>query len=120
MDGFDCWGLFQYVYKHDHPDKIILPGYDELYENTEQREELAGIIFDQTQKHWAEYEQGQEFDAIILRMRGVPMHVGLVTKPGYMLHCCHGIGTVHEPYTGTRWKNKILGFYRYEQKDNTG
>lgn len=116
LDGFDCWGLFKHIYKNDHPDQIILPGYEELYDNTNQREELSDVIFDQTQKHWVEYDAGNEFDAIILRMRGVPMHVGIVTKPGFMLHCVQGVGTVHETYDGTRWKNKVLGFYRYEKK----
>lgn len=114
LDGFDCWGLFKWIYQHHHPNKIILPGYESLYESTNDRDELGDIIFDQTQKHWHEHDKGLEFDAIILRMRGVPMHVGIVTKPGHMLHCALGVGTVHEPYTGTRWKDKVLGFYRYE------
>lgn len=114
LDGFDCWGLFKHIYANDHPGKIILPGYEEFYDTTNDRDKLADVIFDETHKHWQSKDAGIEFDAIILRMRGVPMHVGIVTKPGHMLHCALGIGTVHERYDGTRWKDKVLGFYRYE------
>lgn len=113
-DEFDCWGLVRWVYKNDHPDNIIVPSYLECYDTTNDRDKLADVIFDETQAHWKEPDTPKEFDAIVLRMRGVPMHVGIVTKPGHMLHCAQGIGTVHERFDSIRWANKVLGFYRYE------
>ena len=113
-DTFDCWGLLQYAFQHDHPQKIILPGYEELYEDTNDRDTLSRVIFQQRQARWVEVTDPQPWDAILVSMRGVPMHVGIVTKRGMMLHCAHGVGTAHEKYNGTRWRNKILGFFRYE------
>ena len=112
-DKFDCWGLVKYVYERDHPQKLILPGYDELYQNTNERENISNIIFSEKKKHWREISEPQEFDVVLLRMRGVPMHVGIVTGNGLMLHCSRGVGTSHEKYNGIRWRNKVLGFYRY-------
>lgn len=111
---FDCWGLLQFVYANDHPKKHILPSYIECYESTNDRAALAKVIEGEKQNRWREVDVPQEFDAILLRMRGVPMHVGLVTKKGHMLHCAQGIGTVHERFDSIRWRDKILGFYRYE------
>jgi len=113
-DVFDCWGLLQCVYKQDHPQKIILPGYEEFYECTNDRDTISKVIFEQKEARWSEITEPQEFDAILLRMRGVPMHVGIVTQKGYMLHCAHGVGTSHEKYDQMRWRNKVLGFFRYE------
>lgn len=113
-DFFDCWGLLKHIYQYDHPKAFILPGYEELYESTSDRDTLGRVIFDERQKGWAEVPAPQEFDAILLRMRGVPMHVGIVTRAGHMLHCAHGIGAVHERFDSMRWSSKVLGFFRYE------
>lgn len=113
-DAFDCWGLLKWTYAHDHPRRITLPGYEELYESTNDRDTLGRVIFEERKARWCEVEKPVEWDAILLRMRGVPMHVGIVTRPGYMLHCAHGIGTVHEQYDSIRWRSKIMGFFRYE------
>lgn len=123
--GWDCWGALKWVFEHDHPDKIILPGYEEFYEDTnsptlaqviERERELAG------RWHLAVpvidgIIQGvpKMFDVPLMRMRGVPMHVGIVTKPWHMLHCVHGVGTSHEAFNTMRWRHKIAGFYRYEK-----
>lgn len=113
-EKFDCWGLSITVYRDDHPEKITLPGYEELYETTNDRDTLGRVMFDVRQKHWTEVTAPQEFDLILLRMRGVPMHVGIVTRAGHMLHCAHGVGVVHERFDSIRWANKVLGFFRYE------
>lgn len=114
IEGFDCWGLLKYVYNHDHPSRVILPGYEDLYNSTNDRETLGRVMFEERQDHWREVTKPQEFDAVLLRMGGVPMHVGIVTKPNHMIHCALGIGTAHERFDVMRWQNKILGFFRYE------
>lgn len=113
-ERFDCWGLLKYVYEHDHPRRIILPGYEEFYTDTDDKDGISAAIFDNRQERWREVTDPQPFDAILLRMLGVPMHVGIVTKPGFMIHCAIGMNTVHEKYTGLRWANKVMGFFRYE------
>lgn len=113
-DSFNCWGLLRWVYLHHHPQRHALPTYEHLYESTNDRDTLAEIISGEKQQKWREVTDPQDFDAVLIRMRGVPMHVGIVTKKGHMLHCCHGIGTSHERFDSMRWRDKILGFYRYE------
>lgn len=113
-DTFDCWGLLQWIYAHDDPRGIILPGYEEFYEDTNDRDTLSQVIFEQRRERWREVTDPQQFDAILLRMRGVPMHVGVVTKPGHMIHCAYGVGTTHERFNSMRWRDKVLGFFRYE------
>lgn len=113
-DTFDCWGLARWVYGHDRPGAAALPSYEELYEDTKDSDTLGKLIFDERNKHWNEVAAPKEFDLILLRMRGVGMHVGVVTKPGHMLHCEIGIGTVHERYDSMKWKHRVIGYFRYE------
>lgn len=111
-DGFDCWGMLMHIYQSER--RIILPSYIEYYDSTNDREKISETIFRERQERWKEVSPPLEFDAVLCTMRGVPMHVGIVTKPGYMIHCAHGIGTVHERYDSMRWANKVEGFFRYE------
>ncbi len=108
----DCWGLVRLIYGIER--EIELPSYSELYASTEERQRLGDAILLEKQESWREISSPEPFDAILLRMAGVPMHVGLVTKPLHMIHCARDIGTVHERYDSLRWKNKVAGFFRYE------
>lgn len=110
-DNVDCWGLVQLIYRKELG--IELPSYLECYETTNDRDKLATVISSERACKWQEPEEPKEFDVIILRMRGVPMHVGVVTKSGSMIHCARGIGTALERYDSMRWKNNVMGFARY-------
>ena len=112
LSGLDCWGLVQLVYQAERD--IILPGYEWCYQTTNDRERLGDAISLERQARWIQVDQPQPFDAVLLSMRGVPMHVGLVTRAGSMIHCAHGVGAVHERYDGMRWQSKVKGFFRYE------
>lgn len=112
--GCDCWGLVKLIYKQECA--IILPGYDEMYENTRDAEPLARIINEEKNITWREVKKPEMFDVVLLRMRGLAAHVGLITAPKFMIHCMDGAGTTHEKYDSLRWGNKVLGFYRYEKK----
>jgi len=110
--GFDCWGLVRHVY--DKHCGILLPSYDKIYNSTvNDGKDISAKIIEQTNKEWESVTKALEFDVIILRVRGLPMHVGLVTRPDYMIHCQQGVGVSHENYTGARWANRVMGFVRY-------
>ena len=110
-DLFDCWGLFAWIFQNEKG--ITLPDYLDLYNTTCDRA-LAGVIEQETAKRWRKVDDPQAFDGVLLMQRGVGMHVGVVTKPGYMIHCEKDVNTVHERYGVGRWANKVMGFYRYE------
>lgn len=112
--GVDCWGLVQMIYKKELG--IALPGYDECYDETSEREKLAAIIGDEKQK-WREIlppERPKLYDVVLLRMHGFASHVGVICGGRNMIHCTEGVGITIEPYDSLRWAKKVLGFYRYE------
>jgi cell wall-associated NlpC family hydrolase len=111
-EGIDCWGLVALVYQEQKG--ITLPDYLDCYENTQQAQEISAEIKTQSQISWIEVVSPQPFDVALVRMRGVPMHVGILTKAGWMLHASHGVGVTHERIDGMRWKNRVLGFYKHQ------
>jgi cell wall-associated NlpC family hydrolase len=112
-DGLDCWGLVRLVFKEERG--IVLPSYDESYSSTEDSEAIEALVIE-NKTSWQEVPAGKErpWDVVLLRLRGRPMHVGLVTAPGFMLHITRETFYVaHESYRAAIWRSKILGFYRY-------
>ncbi len=45
-------------------------------------------------------------------LRGVPCHVGVVTRPGMMPHVTEGTDSTHESYEGPRYWNALQGVWR--------
>lgn len=114
MSGFDCWGLVLGSYNKERG--IKLPGYEWVYHNVDKDcKDISAAIVEQSAAYWEQTTKAgsREFDLVIIRMRGLPMHIGIVTKPGYMLHCIEGSGTVHERYDSAKWEHRIVGFVRY-------
>lgn len=111
-EGCDCWGLVRLVYKNELG--IDLPDYLDVYETTEDRDALSKKIREESEK-WDAPIHPQEYDVVILNMRGVPMHVGIITKNNHMIHCARGINTVHENFTISKWKHKVIGYRRWKK-----
>lgn len=115
--GADCLGLMRIILKNECG--IILPSYDDLYENTIHKESVSGAIDNVQKELFKTVVAPMPFDIAILRFCGLPMHIGIVTKKNFMIHCSKDIGVCHEKYTGMRWKDKIIGFVRYDGKPDT-
>lgn len=116
-DGADCWGFGRIIYEKELG--IILPSYDDLYDHTVHKGTVSKTIIGVRDDMFETVEKPQPFDFIILRLCGLPMHIGIVTKPNFMVHCSKDVGVSHEKYNGMRWNNKILGFARYAGKSDT-
>lgn len=115
--GADCLGLTRIILKNECG--IILPSFDDLYENTIDKDSVSGAIKTVQKELFKTVEKPIPFDVVILKMCGLPMHIGIVTKTNFMIHCSKDIGVSHEKYTGMKWKDKIIGFVRYDGKPNT-
>lgn len=119
IEGCDCYGLGKIIYEQEL--NLILPSFDNLYEHTCDKNTVSKTIENVHRKLFKNVNSPEPFDFIILNVFGLPMHIGIVTKSNYMIHCIKGIGVSHEKYTSLRWKNKILGFARYDRnRTDTG
>lgn len=113
-EGLDCWGLYRLIMAEQF--SIALPSLHGSYAHARDAVGAALLIESESRK-WIPVEAGQEItgDAIILRLRGNPMHVGMAVGDGLMLHTEEGIDSTLESYTGPRWKNRVVAFYRHAE-----
>lgn len=112
--GTDCWGLVRLVLQEQFA--AVLPSYAADYQSSTDAEELGRLIGQEAEK-WIAVPAGEERlgDVVLLRMRGAPMHVGLVLGDGRMLHIEKHINSAIEEYRGKRWCERVTGFYRHPQ-----
>lgn len=110
--GVDCWGLVRLVMAEQFG--RALPSFGNEYDHTCNQVKIAALVTREVPR-WRHIAAGEEQlgDVIVLRVRGVPMHVGLVLGDGQMLHTEKGINSTLERYTSTRWCQRLAGFYRY-------
>lgn len=111
--GLDCWGLLRLIYKEELG--IELPSFVDAYESTDDGGVIGRLIAANKGEEWEPVESGKEraYDGILLRVTGQPMHVGVVVDRGEMVHVMKGIDVTLERYLSWRWKNRIMGFYRW-------
>lgn len=118
--GADCWGLARIIYQERRG--IILPMLDG-YEHIRDRRRMSDII-EQEAKSWTpiakDAKAEKTYDIAVFLMVGEPMHVGIVVRPGTMIHCHEGAGVSVEDYSGPdpqarKWSNRLEGFYRYAE-----
>lgn len=109
--GVDCWGLVRLVYLEQLG--IDLPSYDDAYRPLDEREraELA-LLVEGSRPGWRRVETPAPFDLVLVRIAGVPCHVGLALPGGMMLHCSRGADSRIESYRSPKWAPRIEGFYR--------
>jgi len=112
IHGLDCWGLVRLIMAEQF--NIALPSYSRDYQSTKDQDRLGTLITGEAKK-WIEIPKGkeQQGDVIVLRMRGQPMHVGLVLGDAHMIHIERGINSAIERYSSIRWKDRVWAVYRY-------
>lgn len=115
-NGCDCWGLIRLIYQKEKG--ICLPNLLG-YRDTLDRAVIADIC-EKERAEWEEIKKGDEqpFDVVVIKMMGFPMHVGIVYKKGFMLHCLKGVGTVAVNYESRQWVKRVVGFYRHDNNSN--
>jgi len=110
-DGWDCYGVvFQ---AHLDVLGIELPAYDGEYRSTCQRGRLEALIARETAARWSVPANPEAMDAILLRVEGNDMHLGLVIDSHRFLHVDRGVDTCVQEFTGLEWKGRVAGFYRF-------
>lgn len=111
-DGLDCWGLVVTVYRERLG--IALPEFPGAYpdESQESLRHAAGVARAERER-WRRVDAPAEGDVVLLRLQGLPCHVGVVISKTEMLHVMAGIESCVEKFTGPQWRNRIEGYYRY-------
>ncbi len=111
--GLDCWGLVRLIMSEQFA--IALPSYIKDYRRSTESEKIGDLVEKESMK-WKLLLAGEEAcgDVVVMRVRGRPMHVGMVLGDQQMIHIELGINSAIERYTGVRWADRVVGFYRYK------
>ena len=111
--GADCWGLVRLVMMERH--NIVLPAYDEpdARDCAAVREAMAAQTLTDEEFAKVPTAEAREGDILLLRIGGLPVHVGIAIDGERMLHCMERGNSVIERFTGDRWRRKILAVYRH-------
>lgn len=111
--GVDCWGLLALIWRERFGRE--LPDYEALRWSAGADPRQVGSGAREYASQFVHVAPGQERlgDGVLLRMRGHPLHVGLVLEPGWMLHTHEAANSCIESYTTSLWKHRVIGLYRY-------
>lgn len=110
--GVDCWSLFAMVQREVFG--VDVSDYDGPLYTTRRDAAAVGAAARAFAQRFVTIEAGDERtgDAVLLRILGVPMHIGVVVAPGHMLHTEEGCDAVVEDYRTPFWSPRIVAFHR--------
>lgn len=116
-DGADCWGLAMLVHAAEAGN--TLPGYDD-YASAEERREVAALVAGASVSPlWRRVTRDPDsgapaaLDIVVFARGGIDSHIGIVVRPGLMLHMAvHDCAKV-ESYRDGRWRHRLTGIFRW-------
>jgi len=110
--AYDCWGLVTLVYREMAA--TDLPSFAEAYTTAEDRDEVATLIAGHLAP-WIEIPPGDErvLDCVLMSEGRALRHIGVVVKPGFLLHVASGHESRIERYHDSTFKRRVKGFFRY-------
>lgn len=120
--GLDCYGLVRAVLRERAG--IELRSYDTVSESDYRS--VSGAIEDAKQsQEWTPIEAGKEapLDVVEMvfpalegtRVAFIPLHVGIVVAPGWLLHTEYATGSRLSAYNEQRMASRIIGFWRHRE-----
>ena len=117
--GVDCWGLVYLVYAQVLG--IALPSYVDGYADWQERAEISGLIGQA--KHsstWRMLDTGEPtraYDLAVFRTGRLDTHIGVIVRPGLMLHITDQRPACIEPLEATPWRQRRSGVWRHVQME---
>lgn len=108
-EGLDCWGLTRLIYSREY--SIQLPSFsgDYVIEDDQRIQELIS----QYKEGWESKDPPSEGDIVLFRILGELTHIGVMISTTQFIHVREGSNTVIDSITNTKWKNRVIGFYKY-------
>jgi len=105
--AFDCYELVQLFYK-----KVFCIELDTLYQVKPSSTEAKNLVKSNLE-NFNKVTKPQFGDIIILKILGLPVHVGIYIDNERFLHTREKTGSVLE--RTNNWKKRILGYYRWPE-----
>lgn len=112
--GADCWGIL-FLYYRDVLGTPV-PAYSvEMDAREFKHSGIAPLIAAEREKHWQQVETPAVGDCVLMRAGRHDSHVGVFLGQGRMLHSEGPHPSVIDRIGDMRWRNRISGFYRFNE-----
>lgn len=108
---YDCWGLVRHVYAEQF--NISLPSYVGDYSSCADGTEIESLLRVERETVWVPVETPDCGDVVILRIRGLPWHCGMMLDAQRFLHVARGVNACIDRLDSPRWERRIDGLYRH-------
>ena len=114
--GCDCWGLACTIYAEEL--RISLPQYLGDYTSAEERREISALIDGAAVSPlWVPVTgEAQAFDIAVFRRGRLSSHLGIVVRPGLMIHMEGEDCAKIADYRSGRWSHRFQGLFRHVSK----
>ncbi|MCW1934126.1 C40 family peptidase [Pararhodobacter zhoushanensis] len=114
--GCDCWGLACVIYRHEL--RITLPDYLGGYASADEHREIAALIAGETAAPLWQPVTGPAapFDIAVFRRGRFATHVGVVIRPGLMIHMAGEDQSKVERYAEGPWHSRFAGHFRHASR----
>lgn len=111
--GCDCWGLACLIYREELG--ITLPDYLGEYASPEEQGEIAALIAGAAiSPIWIPVTGPAEaFDVAVFRRGRLSSHLGVVIRPGLMIHMEGEDCAKLADYRSGRWSHRFNGLFRH-------
>lgn len=111
-DGVNCWTLVCLVYREKLG--ITLQTYQDDFVSLDEHREVESLFHgERSRETWTLVDQALPFDVAVFRRGRCLTHVGLVVRPGLMLHVTAGRAVAIERYDSGQWKPRLQHLYRH-------
>ncbi len=113
-EDFDCYELIKLFYEKEFGVEIIDLQYQDPSERKlGQMTEISQLVETVKEDYFKKVTEPKFGDIILLRIWGMPAHVGIYIGKGRFLHTSKTTGSCVEKLS--KWQNKILGYYEYDK-----
>lgn len=117
-DGLDCWGLVRLVMADERA--VLLPALDgEGWSGSRAPRDLTALadFMGAHRQGWlpVDFTDRRPFDAVLFKVHGRPLHVGLVVAPSWFLHIQKGHDAAVERFDSLTWRDRREGVFRREE-----
>ncbi len=106
---FDCYGLVKYMYKKEQNKEIV----DFDYKDPDDPRNEKYFIESMNSSKWVECEPCKGA-TVALRVNGHVSHCGYMINDKEFMHIMNATGVVRAKVNSVKWKNRVVGFYRYD------
>jgi cell wall-associated NlpC family hydrolase len=110
----DCYELLVDFYKKEFNIDFHKVEYKRLNDrDADQVQELSRMVTRESDQVLTKVTNPNFGDIILIRVFGMPAHVGIFIGKGFFLHTTYATGSCLDRLKN--WKHKILGYYKYDK-----